>query len=159
MKQTLKILLIGLVLCILSEGILIFIHLYLIGHLGEWTYPVVNKYIIIEWTKSDSNLTRWLPLIVAIFYIISGKRKIEEFIKRVFLTLLSFIGFFVLGILFALIFWTSEGGGSPLLPEYIKYQPFAHYWTIFIAIGIILPIIPIFKNRKEDIGVDDTIDQ
>lgn len=159
MKQTIKILLTGLVLCLLSQGILLFIHLYLIGHLGEWTMPVVGKYIIIDWTKSDSNLIRWLPLIVGIVYIISGKRKIDEFVKRVLITLLSFIGFFLLGILFALIFWTSEGGGSPLLPEYVRYQPFKHYWTIFLATGIVLPLIPIFKDRNDELRDQDAIDQ
>jgi hypothetical protein len=159
MNQNLKILLTGLSMCIATLAFIVFIQLYVFNHLGDWTMATVNKFLVFHWTTLDNNLIRWLPLIVGVAYVISGKKRIDRFIKRVLLTLLSVIIVLILGILIALITWTSDGADSPLLPRYIKYQPFENYWTVFIVIGILISTIPIFFNQKESYGDDDTIDE
>lgn len=56
----------------------------------------------------------------------------------------------IAGITIGIFTWTNDQS-SPLLPEYLLEQPFGNYWTIFIAIGIAMPIaLLILKNRKKD---------
>ncbi len=54
-----------------------------------------------------------------------------------------------LGLIIALLTWTNEGTENPLLPEYLKYQPFHYYWTVFIVLGLILSISYLYILKKK----------
>ncbi len=61
------------------------------------------------------------------------------------------------GIAIGLYTWGNDAS-NPLLPEYILEQPFGNYWTVFIVIGIAIPIAGLMlKNRKKKI-VKNTLD-
>ena len=159
MNQRLKILLSGLVLCIMTQSLMLFIDQYVLVRLGDWTMTMDNKYLILNWTILDKNLVRWFPLIIGISCVIFSVKDVHILVKRVFWTLLSVLSFIVIAILIALFTWTNDTADSPLLPEYIKYQPFVNYWTVFISLGILLAIIPIAKSRKEQIRVEEIIEK
>ncbi len=151
MNQSLKIMLAGLLMCIVTHGLMLFINLYFLIHLGDWTMAISNKYLLIDWTVLDRNLVRWFPFFVGVMCAISRVKKIQILAKHVLWTLLSVIGFILLGIIIALLTWTSKGADSQLLPESLKHQPFANYWTVFIGIGILLGLMPIVLRRKDNI--------
>ena len=159
MNQSLKIVLAGLVMCIMTQGLMLFIDHYVLVHLGDWTMAMTNKFLVFDWTITDKNLIRWFPLIVGVACAIIGVRDLQIFIKRVFWTLLTVLGFILIAILIGLFTWTSNGGDSPLLPEYLKYQPFSNYWTVFIAVGILLPLIPLVKSRVDNVVNNEIIDK
>lgn len=146
-------------MCLLTVGLMQFIGFYVLINLGDWTLAFANKYLILYWTGTDINLIRWFPLIVGIVCTIVGVNDLRVFIKRVFWTLLTVVAFLVLALFIAMLFWTSEGGPSPLLPEYIKYQPFANDWTVFIALGVLLPMIPLIRKRRDNVDNDELIDK
>lgn len=146
-------------MCLLTVGLMWFIDLYVLWHLSDWTLALANKYLILNWTGTDRNLVRWFPLIVGIVCTMVGVTDLRIFIKRVFWTLLTVMAFLVLALFIALFFWTIEGGPSPLLPEYIKYQPFANYWTVFIVLGVLLPMFPLIRKRRDTAGNDELINK
>ncbi|MFT6280946.1 MAG: phage shock protein PspC (stress-responsive transcriptional regulator) [Salibacteraceae bacterium] len=153
MNQSLKIILAGLVLCIMTQALMLFIDLYVLFHLGEWTMEIANKFLVFNWTITDKNLIRWFPLIVGVACALANVKDIQALIKRVFWTLLTVLGCLLLAYIVALFTWTNEQADSPLLPQYIKYQPFVNYWTLFITFGILIPIVPLFRSRGKRGGI------
>ena len=105
-----------------------------------------NKFLVFDWTIVDKNLIRWFPLLLGMVYTMIGVKNLELFIRRVFLTILTTLAMILIAVITGLYTWTSESGPSPLLPEYLKYQPFTFYWTVFILIGIIMPFFPMIKR-------------
>ena len=101
---------------------------------------------------------RWFPLFVGVACALANVKDIQALIKRVFWTLLTVLGCLLLAYIVALFTWTNEQADSPLLPQDIKYQPFVHYWTLFIAFGILIPIVPLFRSRGKRGGNNNLID-
>ncbi|MFT6500962.1 MAG: phage shock protein PspC (stress-responsive transcriptional regulator) [Crocinitomicaceae bacterium] len=158
MNQGFKMILAGLVLCIMTQALMLFIDHYVLVHLGEWTMEIANKFLILNWTTVDKNLIRWFPLIVGLACALANVKDIQVLIKRVFWTLLTVLSCLLLAYIVALFTWTNEQADSPLLPQYIKYQPFVHYWTVFIAFGILVPMVPLFRDRRKRAGNNNIID-
>jgi len=57
-----------------------------------------------------------------------------------------------LGLIIALLTWKHENIENPLLPDFLKDQPFDYYWTIFIITGLLISIIIsyLLKMKKEN---------
>lgn len=142
----------------MTQGLMLFINNFVLVVLGDWTMQIANKFLIINLTIIDENLIRWFPFIVGLTCALTNVKDLQVLVERVFWTLLTVIGFLLLAILVALFTWSSNGADSPLLPEYIKYQPFMNYWTVFIALGITLPMIQLIWKRKKNAEVNDEFD-
>ena len=84
---------------------------------------------------------------------------IRKYFSDVDMSLTSVIIALLTAVIIALFTWTKTGADSFLLPDYLKYQPFDHYWTVFISIGILLPLIPTIINAKSNDSVYETIDK
>ena len=128
--------------------------------MGDWTMKMFKKYLVFNLTSIDRLLISWLPLILAFAYSFAGIKKIQEFIKKVLWTITTVLVFFLAGIAVGLMTWTSDGGDSVLLPEYLKYQPIKYYWSFFIVLGIISPAIPTIISylKKSNSSSDEIID-
>lgn len=159
MNHSLKMILAGLVMCIMTQGIMLFIDHYVLIHLGDWTMAISDKFLVFKWTTIDKNLVRWFPLFVGIVCALTRVQKLEVLVKRVIWTLTSVIIALLTAVIIALFTWTKTGADSFLLPDYLKYQPFDHFWTVFILIGILLPLIPTIINAKSNDSVHETIDK
>lgn len=158
MKHKLKIMLAGLVLSFITHALMLFLDHYFLIHMGDWTMKIFKKYLVFNLTLIDRLLISWLPLILAFAYSFIGIKKLQKFIRKVIWSILTVLVFFLIGILTGLMIWTSDGVDSVLLPEYLKYQPIKYYWTIFIALGIILPAIPtIISYLKSDDSTSNEI--
>lgn len=160
MNHKLKIVLTGLVLCLMTHTLRLFLDHYFLIHMGDWTMKIFKKYLVFNLTSIDRFLISWLPIILAIAYSFAGIKKIQVFIIKVMWSITSVIVFFLLGIIVGLMTWTSDGGDSVLLPDYLIYQPIKYYWSFFIVLGIVLPAIPTIINylKKSDSSSDEVID-
>jgi ABC-type amino acid transport system permease subunit len=54
----------------------------------------------------------------------------------------------IIGIAIALMTWENKKFPSSFLPNYILEPPFQNYSTIFVLIGISIPIILLFYKNK-----------
>lgn len=160
MNVRLKIILTGLVLSLMTHALMLFIDHYFLIHMGDWTMKIFKKYLVFNLSSLDRFLISWLPLILAFVYLILNIQELAVFIKKVIWSIITVLTFFLFGIVIGLWTWTSDGGDSILLPEYLKYQPIKFYWTIFISLGLVLPTIPtLIKYLKNmDSTSNDIID-
>ena len=147
-NPSVKLILIGLVFCIFTHALMFFLDYFILTQIGKWAQDIFSRYLIFHWTTLDRLIIRWFPLFITGIYIFSGMKSASQLLYQFFWITLSILMFFLLAVFVALFFWTNDGGDSPLLPDYLRYQPFANYWTLFIALGILLPLIP-FWTRKE----------
>ena len=79
---------------------------------------------------------------------LSAKRKrknLSEILKDNLIIYLSCVLTFSIGLLF-LISKIGSTGENPLIPEYLRVEPFKQYSTFFIVLGIILPFLIIRKE-------------
>lgn len=104
-------------MCIITQGVMLFIDHYFLIHLGDWTMAMSNKFLVFDWTIVDKNLIRWFPLLLGMVYTMIGVKNLELFIRRVFLTILTTLAMILIAVIIGLYTWTSESGPSPLLPE------------------------------------------
>lgn len=154
MNLKLKIFVIGILLCSISYGLMFLLDYFIFIKLGDWTLPLFKKYLVIHLTLTDMFLVRWFPLILAVSQILTNINATKIYFKTVLWSFVSVIGMLISGILIALLTWTNEKAESPLLPEFLKYQPFEYYWTIFIIGGLMISIlIMYFLKRKEIVNV------
>lgn len=80
--------------------------------------------------------------------ILAEKRKrknLSEILKNNLIIFLSCILTFSIG-LFILISKIGSPSENPLIPEYLRVEPFKAFSTFFIALGILLPFLLIKKN-------------
>jgi hypothetical protein len=99
-----------------------------------------------------NTLDYFLISLIPIFgLIVNSKRKenrITEIIKDNLIMLISCIVTFSIGLLI-LISKIGSPSTNPLIPEYLRVEPFKIYSTFFIGIGIILPILLTKKSFEE----------
>jgi len=150
MNQILKLILIAIGACIVSIGLMLFIDLIVLVYLGDWTMEMTDKFLVLNWTAIDRYIVRWFPILVVLGCILIRDYSIKRYFRKMIWTFLSLILSVFVAVIFALVFWTSEGGDSAFLPQNIRYQPFENYWTIFIVLGISLPLgISLLHNRNK----------
>ena len=103
-------------------------------------HAFLSKYLIINFNGIDNLLLLFFPAITFSYFLLKRIVQPKVFLKTVLLTFLTVTLTVLSGIIIAIGTWTKSGS-NPLLPGYIRYQPFSHYWTIFILLGIFIPII------------------
>ncbi|WP_291118396.1 hypothetical protein [Flavobacterium sp. UBA6135] len=100
----------------------------------------------------DTNtLDYFLLALIPIFGLfLNSKRKrnsLEEILKYNLIILLSCFITFIIGLLMLI---TKIGSlENPLIPEYLRVEPFKEYSLFIIALGIILPFLLLKKDIKE----------
>jgi formate-dependent nitrite reductase membrane component NrfD len=132
-----------------------FVFFYLFLNLGDWTFKNFQKFLAFHWSPIDHFIVQFSPLIF-IYPIL--KRKLN-YIKEILLTTIIGIGtislLLLIGIFIGIYTWKSVDS-SPLIPDYLLVQPFENYWTIFIVIGLLIPIL-ILRNKNKRKKTDVTI--
>ena len=92
-----------------------------------------------------------ISLIPFIGSLTNYKRKIDSFTEKLkvdLMILLSCIGTFSVG-LCLLISKIGSPGENPLLPEYLRLEPFKEYSSFLIVLGIILAFLLVKNDVKE----------
>lgn len=102
-------------------------------------------------------------LLIALFpvfgLLLNSKRKgnsFKEIFKDYLIILLCCLITFSIG-LFILITKIGSPSANPLIPEYLRVEPFKIYSTFFIGIGIILPFFSIKKYVQETENIIEEI--
>ena len=99
-----------------------------------------------------------ISLIPIFGLMLTEKRKrksLSEILKENLIILLSCILTFSIGLLI-LITKIGSPGENPLIPEYLRVEPFKIYSSFFIALGIILPFLFIRKVVEEtESGIEE----
>ena len=152
MKQNVRIIIYGVLLCILSYGLMLILDYFVFVKLGDLTLPLTHKYLVINLNSIDRNLIRSFPLLLAIIQISVRRSQTKIYFKTVLWTFVSIISMMFLGLIIALLTWKHENIENPLLPDFLKDQPFDYYWTIFIITGLLISIIIsyLLKMKKEN---------
>lgn len=123
-----------------------FMYFHFFLNLGDFTLNLFSKYLGFTLTDIDHVIV-WLFPMLLIYPIL---KKHIPFAKHIFLyTLISLISIFIsilFGVLIAVFTWPSEDA-SLYLPNYFLIQPFKHYWTVFIVIGVIIPLIFLLRRK------------
>ena len=136
-------------MCIVSIGLMQFLDFVVLMHLDNWTLKFFGQFLIYDWTSLDKNLVRWFPLLIGILMLIKKPKDSTTIFKSIMMSLAFIFFSIIIGIIVALYTWTNEGAESPLLPEYIRYQPFQNYWTMFVLSGLIISILFYLKKSKK----------
>jgi hypothetical protein len=99
------------------------------------------------WSVSpiDAALVAIIPWIVYRLPETEEKRSVKNQLGLSLLFLVSALVFFTFG--FLLIPMGNDA--NPLLPQYIKMQPFASYWAIWFALGNVLVTVFYFINKRQ----------
>ena len=147
MNQYFKILLIGIGMSICSFGLTFIFYSFVLTNLGDWTMSITQKYLIFNLNPIDNSLFQWFPVIIALVHISFRIKEIKIYFKTLLWTLCSLLTMFFIGVAIALLTWTNEGSESPLLPDYLKYQPNTYYWTIFLFLGILVSVLFLFLKQ------------
>lgn len=136
---------------ILSIELMLIIINYLFANIGTWTMAISNKYLVINFTPIDKILITFFPVVPAFIHSIGESINITAFLKQALWLFISVILFFIAGLGIGLLTWTTTSSISPLLPNYLKYQPFTYYWTLFLIPSILIPVIfPIYRKMKRE---------
>jgi hypothetical protein len=131
------------------------LNLYLLNILFEKTQTKFNKYLIFKLHPIDNWILCFYPLLFIYPILLRKSPFIKTMLMNTFLGLLMIFLCFIAGYFIALNTWTSNGVSS-LLPDYVKYQPYSYYWTLFILSGIVFPFLRLFyKTNKTEEGVID----
>ncbi len=113
---------------------------FLLDIIDQWTLYNLQSYLLIGFNFFDQLLLIFFPTIVGFSTLFLVEFNFWKIFKNVCISfgtvyLVVFVGYAV-----ALMTW-SNYDTNPLIPEYTKNQPFNFYWTIFIIIGILIPIL------------------
>lgn len=158
LKPTFKIILLCLGMSMLSICMVNLLHRYVLVHLGNLTLDFFQKYLIIHFTTTDNVILNFFPVITGLIFLLLGKNKksmaVLMLILQMFLTIYLAI---IAGIFIALITW-NQTNPNPFLPDYVKYQPFPYYWTIFILLGSFIPMVFNRFRKKGQLQNDEIID-
>lgn len=149
-KTNLKYIMVIILTSILSIELMLILINYVFAHLGTWTMSLSNKYLVINLTPIDKALITFFPVVPAFIHSIGEGININAFLKQSLWLFLSVILFFASGIGIGLLTWTTTSSISPLLPNYLKYQPFTYYWTLFLIPSILIPIVFPFLSKKQN---------
>lgn len=119
-------------------------------HFTKWTLDLVGKDYVYHIPLVDTLLFRLYPLLLGGIFIITKHRE-KGSLKNLTLALLTSIPLLIVLILIAyllgLVLWPKIETES--MSSNILQQPFNHYWTPFILIGIFLPYyFLVIKSKK-----------
>lgn len=157
-KHTIKIFLIGLLLCGCTYFIMVTTDNKIMVHLGGLTMKLTNNYLIGGWNNIDRLLLTFYPLFVGLAYTLLGFRSVKGYLIRMVWTFFIILTSIISALVVALFTWQNLERDYMLLP-YIKLQPFSIYWTIFICMGILGSMMPILLNRNKGSQSNQTIDK
>lgn len=129
---------------VLGTSILIFVSLFFCGwYLMEGLQSIFNmtgRFAYLAIGVPEYIVLGFFPLINYILL----KQNLNFSLKKLLLqntaSLIIITGFIGLGILTMCLF-KFDDMASPLLPDYLVYQPFVAYWALFILAGTIVGII------------------
>jgi len=126
---------------------------------GFW--PTINATIVsmdyfLFWSISyiDAATIAIIPLIVFALIQTGEKRTIKHQLSLMGLYLVGSLIFFVFGFLMI----DLKPNSNPLLPSYLKVQPFIHYWALCFALSHLLVTgMYVFdrKRKREERNVID----
>ena len=153
MNQNLKIISFGILLSSISFGLLLILYYYVFTKLGDLTLPLTKKYLVFNFTSIDQGLIRLFPLIIALIHVSFRDKETKAYFRNVLWIYLSIMTMIFLGFIIALLTWTNDEAENPLLPEFLKYQPFKYYWTLFIVFGLIVSISYFYKLKNKMISI------
>lgn len=126
-------------------------------NVGDWTFKYFQKYLAFQLKPIDYVLVQYSPLIF-IYPILRNKlHYVKNMLLYTSLGVLTIFTAMLAGMFIGVYTWSSDSS-SPLLPEYILKQPFENYWTIFILIGLIIPVILLILKKERKRTFIETID-
>jgi hypothetical protein len=119
------------------------------GFAGFINNIVSNLDYYFLWSVSpiDTALVAIIPWIAYRLLETEDKRSVRRQSALILIFLASALVFFTFG--FLLI---PMGTENPLLPQYIKIQPFVSYWAIWFALGNLLVTIFYYINKRQTEG-------
>lgn len=122
---------------------------YFFIYASKWVFEIFEKFFAFQITPIDHFLVHFFPLIFIPFLL---RRKLNFSKQMLLMTIIGIFSIFMLflvGMAIGIYTWGSDPT-EPLLPEYILIQPFEYYWTVFISIGISIPIL-ILRNKTKKV--------
>lgn len=125
-----------------------FIFFLVFKNFVEITMNSFQKYLITQRTPIDLILVQSYPLLF-IYPIIRFKLNFrKEMLLMTIVGVCTISLSLIAGMILSVFTWKNSESNY-ILTDYILEQPFANYWTIFVVIGISIPVsIVLFKNRK-----------
>jgi hypothetical protein len=128
--------------------------------LAEFLQNKIGYFFGVDINTFDYFLIASIPLFGL---LLNSKRKengLAKILKDILTIILSCMVTFSVG-LFILITKIGSPGENPLIPEYLRVEPFKEYSSFIIAFGIVLPFLLIKKNVEkaedefEEIGMEN----
>lgn len=113
--------------------------------LTEFIQHKTSYFFGVDTDTFDYFLIAFLPVFGL---LLNSKRKENSLIKNVLIIFSSCIVTFSIG-LFILITKIGSPGENPLIPEYLRVEPFKEYSSCSIALGITLPFLLVKKEVEE----------
>ncbi|MDH4474317.1 MAG: hypothetical protein QE487_17055 [Fluviicola sp.] len=124
--------------------------------------PLMNNLLesldyYLSWSLStiDAALIAVIPWIVFGLVRTGEKQTVKHQLGLTALFLMGAFIFFIFGFLMMSI----ETSPNPLMPSYLKFQPFNHYWAICFAMSNLLISGMYLFDRKRKRDQQDVIDQ
>lgn len=108
--------------------------------LEELIQNKTGYYFGVDTNTFDYLLIALIPVFGLILTQKKKKKKVSEMLKENLIILLSCVLTFSLALLI-LVTKIGSPGENPLIPQYLRLEPFKIYSTLFITFGIILPFI------------------
>jgi heme/copper-type cytochrome/quinol oxidase subunit 2 len=110
---------------------------------------LTHRFLLVNIVPIDVILLQTIPVTAFIIQLISRRLEIYTFLLLAFFSLIYVFGLLIVGLTIALFTWQIAENQSPLIPEYVRQQPFDAYWTIFILIGLALPWVLFLSNNRQ----------
>lgn len=95
-----------------------------------------GKYLTFSLSIFDTFLIGFIPFWSVVLYNKQRKMSVKKIIFRSLFFFLSLISFCLLAFY---IVYVNSFAPSMFSPEFLIYQPFIFYWTVFIASAMLLP--------------------
>jgi hypothetical protein len=109
----------------------------------------------VDINTSDYLLIASIPIFGLLLTEKRKRKSLSEILKENLIICFSCILSFSIGLLI-LISKIGSPGENPLIPEYLRVEPFKIYSSFFIALGIILPFLFIRKEVGEtESGIEE----
>lgn len=131
----------GLIFIVLNFGLGARLQIELIENLQKLT----DYFFGISTNTLDYLIFATIPFFGMIYNSTRNEFKVKELITDIFTVLFFVIIVFGIG-LFIMVF--SARHSNPLIPDYLKVEPFDLYSTILIGIGILMPYLIIKLTKK-----------
>lgn len=133
------------------------VYAHLFVRLGDWTFDHFQQFLIVQLQPLDRMLMQWAPVLWSVPIVVYGLNYPRQLLGMTALGMGSMSLSLCAGIAWSLFTWKPDTS-SPLLPEYIRAQPFDHYWTVFLLVGIALPIVWMMATHRKKVKDGNTID-